>query len=173
VSSNAADFFAAGLKGRWNEAKDYADHSALGQHHALLMPREGRLVEEEVPLRNAMNEILRGSYIADCERVVKRWNAALEDEGVDFRVSLPDRRFFRRQGIYANLPFDREGNLIAADEWETRRDGWLPSDADRRYVTSLMRGVHEPGKMAHWIAPPRKGINAQAVDFEYVRFEPS
>ena len=32
-----------------------------------------------------------------------------------------------------------------------------------------MTGVLEPGKMAHWIAPPRKGINGQTVDFQYVR----
>ena len=171
VSSNAADFFAAGLKGRWNEAKDYEDHSALGKFLPMWMPRNGTLVEENIPLRNAMNEVLRSSYIQDCERVVKRWNAALEDEGTDFRVSLPHRRFFRRQGIYANIPFDREGNPISQADFEARRDEWLPSDADRAYVASLMHPVYEPGKMANWIAAPRKGINGQAAEFEYVRLD--
>ena len=32
------------------------------------------------------------------------------------------------------------------------------------YVGSL-----EPGKMANYIAPPRRGINHQPIDFEYVR----
>jgi benzoyl-CoA 2,3-dioxygenase component B len=30
--------------------------------------------------------------------------------------------------------------------------------------------VTEPGRFASWIAPPARGINAQPVDFEYVRF---
>jgi len=47
---------------------------------------------------------------------------------------------------------------------------WLPSDADRAYVASLMGPVTEPGKFAAWIAPPVMGINRQPVDFEYVRF---
>jgi benzoyl-CoA 2,3-dioxygenase component B len=33
-----------------------------------------------------------------------------------------------------------------------------------------MGRVVEPGKFAHWIAPPMIGINRQPVDFEYVRF---
>jgi len=38
-------------------------------------------------------------------------------------------------------------------------------------VTSLMGpAVTQPGKYAHWIAPPARGINNQAADFEYVRF---
>ena len=171
LSSNAADFFGAGLKGRWAEAKDYTDHSALGATHRLAMVKDGKLTEQDVPLRNAMNEVLRQSYIADCERVVKRWNAALADEGVDFRVSLPNSRFFRRQGIYAGLFFDREGNLLTAAEWEARKGEWLPTEADRAYVASLMHAVTEPGKMANWIAAPRKGINGQTVEFEYVRHE--
>ena len=41
---------------------------------------------------------------------------------------------------------------------------------DRAFVASLMGRVAEPGKYANWIAPPARGINNQAVDFEYVRF---
>ena len=32
-----------------------------------------------------------------------------------------------------------------------------------------MQPVHEPGKIANWIAPPPQGINGQPVDFEYVK----
>ena len=48
-------------------------------------------------------------------------------------------------------------------------DEWLPTDADRAHVESLMRGVTEPGKMAGWIAPPATGIHAKPVDYDYVR----
>ena len=46
---------------------------------------------------------------------------------------------------------------------------WLPSEADRSFVHSLMQRVVEPGKMAAWIAPPDRGVNNLAVDYEYVR----
>ena len=169
LSSNAADFFGAGLKGRWNEVKDYTDHRALDHIWRMSVVRDGAVVEDEVPLRNAMNEVLRQSYIKDCERVVKRWNAALEDEGSAERVTLPSSRFFRRQGIYAGLAFNPQGELISDAEFGRRSGEWLPSDEDRAYVVSLMKPVYEPGKMANWVAAPRKGINGQALDYEYVR----
>jgi benzoyl-CoA 2,3-dioxygenase component B len=113
--------------------------------------------------------VLRQSYIKDAERVVKRWTTALEEEGVSTRVTLPSSRFFRRQGIYAHLPFDPAGNLIPQAEWDAKIADWLPSDADRAYVASLMKPCHEQGKMANWIAAPRKGIHGNPVDFEYVK----
>ena len=52
----------------------------------------------------------------------------------------------------------------------TRSSGeWLPNEADETYIKSLMKPVYERGKMANWIAPPRKGINGLPVDFEYVK----
>ena len=169
VSSNAANFFAAGLKGRYREETDYTDHVAL--EGAITLPRVegGREVFVDVPLRNAMNELLRNAYREDCAKVVERWNRSLEETGTDFRVRLPDTRFFRRQGLYANLPYDPQGNLLTQEEWNRRVGEWLPSEADRAYVASLMHPVYEPGKCAHWIAPPRRGIQKMPADYEYVR----
>src|SRR5687767_8120698 len=78
ISSNAASFFAAGLKGRYREER-YDDHAALGVHYAMPVVKEGRLAEEEVPLRTAMNEVLRDAYVDDCQRGVDRWNKRLEE----------------------------------------------------------------------------------------------
>lgn len=58
------------------------------------------------------------------------------------------------------------------EEWKRLRDDWLPTDADRAYVDSLMQPVYEPGKIANWLAPPDRGINGNSFDFEYVRFAP-
>ncbi|MEL6346840.1 MAG: benzoyl-CoA 2,3-epoxidase subunit BoxB [Myxococcota bacterium] len=169
ISSNAADFFAAGIKGRWHEARKYEEHTALHQTRTIPQVRDGALVDESVPLRNAMNEVLREEYMKDCARGIKRWNRSLEKEGVDFRVSLPSSRFFRRQGIYSDAFFDRQGNLIDEATFNNHRDDWLPTDEDRAYVQSLMKPVHEPGKVANWIAAPKRGINGQEPLFEYVR----
>src|SRR5574341_94541 len=64
ISSNAAEYFACGLKGRANE-KRYEDHLALEGVYRMDVPEGARLLEKEVPLRNAMNEILRDAYIDD------------------------------------------------------------------------------------------------------------
>src|SRR6266478_3426065 len=98
ISSNAASFFAAGLKGRYNEER-YEDHLALGQPYRMTVVREGRVVEEEVPLRTAMNEVLRDAYVEDCQRGVDRWNKILRGAGIGDRLKLPNRCFHRKIGI--------------------------------------------------------------------------
>jgi benzoyl-CoA 2,3-epoxidase subunit B len=168
ISSNAADFFANGLKGRWKEDK-YEDHVALAATRPMVQVEGGALVSHDVPLRNAMNEILRDEYVKDCEGVLEKWNKTLEEEGSSFRVTLPSTRFHRRQGIYADHSFDREGNPISREAFDARRSEWLPTDEDRAYVAGLMTPVYEPGKVANWIAPPRRGINNLPAEYEYVR----
>ena len=172
VSTNAASFFAAGLKGRAKEEK-FADHVALEGHYPMEVPKPGgKLVAEDVPLRSALNEVLRDGYIDDCQRGVDRWNKQLEESGMAFRFLLPSRRFHRAQGIYAGQPFDPKGRLLDPDGWAAHQDEWLPSVADRAYVSSLQaRAVTKPGQMASWISPPPRGINSQPLDFEYVRTE--
>jgi benzoyl-CoA 2,3-epoxidase subunit B len=169
ISSNAADYFAAGLKGRYKEQELWSDHVALEGFHTFEIWKDGVRTEEQIGLRNAMNELLRAEYRKDCERVLKRWNRALEEAGVAFRVSLPETRFHRRQGIYAGQHFDPRGEPISAAEFERRKYEWLPSDEDREYVGSLMKPVYEPGKMANWIAAPNRGIDGKPVEYEYVR----
>ena len=169
ISSNAADFFAAGLKGRYQEQKKYDEHVIAADVFVLPVVEDGRLAEREVPLRNALNEVLRGEYVRDCERALERWNKYVADEGVDHRLRLPSTRFHRHVGEYAGHSFDLEGNLITGDEFESRRAELLPTEEDRAYVRSLMHPVTEPGKIANWIAPPAAGIKGKPFEFEYVR----
>ncbi len=169
ISTNASDFFATGLKGRFNEEKRYSEHSALNQTKTILMPRSGQLVNEEVELRTAMNECLREDYVDDCQNAIRRWSKAVAAEGVNFEVTLPSPRFHRHQGIYADMTFDLAGNPISADEFERRKADWLPSTTDLAYLRSIMQPVTEPGKIANWIAPPKKGINNNEFAFEYVK----
>ncbi len=167
-SSNAADYFAAGLKGRYREEKE-TDHLALEGIYPMDLMEDGQLRTEDVALRNAMNEVLRDSYIDDCQRGVDRWNKILDKYEVDFKFTLPHRRFHRHIGAYQNHQFDPSGALISEETWNAKKDDWIPSTADREYVQSIMKGVHEPGKIANWVAPPPRGINGQAFEFEYVK----
>jgi benzoyl-CoA 2,3-dioxygenase component B len=168
ISSNAAEYFAAGLKGRFREER-YADHFARNDSYTMVVGDRGHLVERTVPLRNAMNEVLRDEYIRDCERAVRGWNAALEQLGSDFRVRLPSRRFHRHQGIHAGQSFDLDGNPISAVEFERRRDEWLLGERDNAELRALMTPVREPGKFAQWIRPPSHGLRGTPLDFPYVR----
>ncbi|HYS03869.1 MAG TPA: benzoyl-CoA 2,3-epoxidase subunit BoxB [Candidatus Dormibacteraeota bacterium] len=168
ISSNAAEYFACGLKGRANEKK-HEDHVALEGTYPMAVPENGRLRDNDVPLRNAMNEILRDAYIDDNQRGLDMWNKTIAEHGIDLRLALPSRRFNRRIGIYADLCFSPEGEPVTRQEFERRQDDWLPSEADRTYVKSLMQTVHEPGRMANWIAAPTKGIDGKPLTFEYVR----
>ena len=174
ISSNAADFFAAGLKGRYKEAQ-YEDHKVLEGMYPMTVLDNGRLVDKEIPLRTAMNEVLRDNYVEDCQRAVNKWNRTIEGSGsgsasgASERLRLPHRRFHRQQGIYAGHLFDPEGKPLIQSEWDAQKDAWLPSAADVAYVETLMHPVLERGKIANWIAPPSKGINGQPFDFEYVR----
>jgi benzoyl-CoA 2,3-dioxygenase component B len=170
ISSNAADYFAAGLKGRAHEEKKFEDHVALAGSYEIELLEDGVIGTKTVPLRNAMNEILRDAYVDDNQRAVDRWNRVLEEAAMDYRIKLPSRRFNRKMGIHAGHFFDVEGNPITEDEFNRRKDEWLPSAGDKAYIKELMAvAVTEPGQMAHWIAPPARGINGKPIEFEYVR----
>ncbi len=171
ISSNAASYFASGLKARAKEDR-YADHLALESTMLLDVPNADKTgcEPQEVALRNAMNEVLRGEYVEDSQRGMDKWNRQLEGAGVPFRFTLPSKRFHRASGIYAGLHFDPDGTILSSAEWDAKKDGWLPTEGDEVFVSGLMqRPIYEPGQMAHWIAPPARGIKGRPLDFEYVK----
>ena len=169
-SSNAAIFYSSGLKGRFEEGKRPDDHVLKGQTYKVLETRNGQLVEKEIPMLNALNEVLRDDYIKDSAAGVGRWNKVLEKVGIPTRLSVPHKAFHRNIGLLAKVKISPDGRVLNDAEWNAKVNAWLPSAEDRAFVASLMGRVVEPGKFANWIAPPVMGINRQPVDFEYVRF---
>ncbi len=170
VSSNAASSFANGIKGRPDETTQYQDHVCTDAIYELETPDgSGGVKKETVGMRNAMNEVLREAYVRDCEIGLKRWNMQIQKAGHEFRLKLPSTRFRRSIGAWANVPTDPESRILAREAYERSLSDWLPSPADRSYVTSLMQRVTAPGKMAGWVAPPDRGINNLGLDYEYVR----
>ncbi len=169
ISSNAADAFAAGLKGRYRE-EQYEEHTCLNQTFDVDVVENGRISARTVGMRNAMNEVLREDYIKDCQRAVNKWNKTIASHEIDFELRLPSKRFHRHIGEFANHQCDPDGNLLTAEEWEARKGEWIPNSADAEYVNSLMKPVTERGKIANWIAPPSRGINGNPFDYEYVKF---
>jgi benzoyl-CoA 2,3-dioxygenase component B len=169
-SSNAATFYSTGIKGRYEEGKRTDDHILKGQTYKVLAVQGDHLVEREVPMLNALNEVLRDDYIKDSIGGVGRWNKVIEKAGIPFRLQTPHKAFHRNIGALAGVKVAPDGRVVSEAEWAARVNDWLPSGTDRAFVASLMGRVVEPGKFANWIAPPVMGINRQPVDFEYVRF---
>ena len=169
ISTNAANYFTQGLKGRYLESRIKDDHELKSDPYSITQWRDGAISQIEVPALTAINERLRDDYIVDCQRGVDRWNKLIADAGVDFTIKLPHRAFHRAIGQFANAPVTPEGRVIDAATFAARHDEWLPNDSDHEYVQSLMEQVTEPGRYARWIAPPRLGINNQPIDFPYVR----
>ncbi len=168
VSSNAASYFASGLKGRPDESL-YDDHVAAGDYELEVPDSASGITTETISMRNAMNEVMRTSYVRDCENGVRRWNKIIEKGGWKFELRLPSPRFRRSVGSWANVPTDPAGNRITAEAFAASMQNWIPMPADQEFVSSLMKPVLEVGKIASWIAPPDRGINNLPVDYEYVR----
>ena len=169
-SSNAATFYNAGLKGRFEEGKRADDHRLQGAHYGILEAVDGQLVQRDVPMLNALNEVLRDDYIKDSVGGIGRWNKVMERAGIPFRLVVPHKAFNRKIGTLANSRVSPDGRVVSAAEWAAHEPEWLATPADRAFVASLMGRVVEPGKFANWIAPPPTGINKQPIDFQYVRF---
>ena len=170
LSTNAANYYNSGIKGRFGESKIEDDHLLHDSGYSILELLGDKIVTKEVPAINAVNERLRDEYIIDSNLGVRRWNKIISDFGFDFRFMIPHRAFNRNIGQFSDYITTPEGGIISKSEWENRKDDWLPSNNDKKYVQSLMQPVTEPGKIANWISPPSGKINRQSFEFEYVRF---
>ena len=168
ISSNSATAFANGLKGRPDEMR-YEDHSEKNSTYTFEgLSIKNALEEQTIPMRNAMNEITRLSYVADCEIGLKRWNRLIKKSGHDIVLALPSTRFRRSIGIWAGIETNPEGKIISKSEFEANISSWLPSENDREYIKSLMVQVTEVNETAGWIASPSRGINKLDTGYEYV-----
>jgi benzoyl-CoA 2,3-epoxidase subunit B len=168
VSTNGANYFAGGLKGRPKE-EGYPDHVLLEGSADVELFEDGHIVERAVAPRLAVNLQTRRAYEEDCRGAVDKWNKVVADIGVEFR--LPSERFHRGVGTFGGYFFAPDGRKVSETDFRHHEREWLVSDEDQAYVRSLMtNGVRTPGQFANWIAPPARGINSQHLDFEYVRF---
>ena len=130
---------------------------------------DGEIGQTEVAALVGLNTDLRREYIADCQNGVNRWNKILADAGLPqrlrpaaHRVQPAGRRVRRDRGD--PRPARSSGRRVAAPQGASG----CPTDVDKTHVRSLMRPVHERGKIASWIAPPRQGINGKPFDYDYV-----
>ena len=169
ISTNAANAFHAGLKGRYREDRLKDDHQLESDTYPVLRLIEGKIQNEDAPALSALNMRLRDDYVADANIGVGRWNKVIADSGIPFEIKLPHVAFHRHIGEFSQIHADLNGNLLGEAEWSKRRDEFLPDEEDKDFIESLMQPQFEPGKFASWIAPPRVGIDNKPGEFEYVK----
>ena len=169
VSTNAANAFNSGIKGRFMEQRIKDDHKLTNDSYVVRTIKDNAIVAEDVPALTAINMRLRDDYVKDAAGGVGRWNKIIAKHGVEFEMTLPHEGFHRKIGVFAAVNVDPDGNIIAKEQWDAKVKEWLPTKADGDFIQSLMKPCMEPGRYASWIAPPKVGIDNKPGDFEYVQ----
>jgi benzoyl-CoA 2,3-dioxygenase component B len=169
ISTNAANAFHAGLKGRYREDRLKDDHQLENGTYPVLRFIDGKIQNEDTPALSALNMRLRDDYVVDCNIGVARWNKVIESYGIPFEIKLPHVAFHRHIGEFSRTNADVSGTILSPAEWTHKRTDFLPSSGDKDYIESLMQPVTEIGQFASWIAPPKVGIDNKPGDFEYVK----
>jgi benzoyl-CoA 2,3-dioxygenase component B len=173
VSTNSANFFNSGVKGRFHESRIEDDHRLTGATYPVLKLIDGAIKLVDEPALTALNMRLRDDYTRDCAKGVERWNRILEKGGMDFRLQLPHVAFNRAIGQFKGVHADPGGEVLSEAQWAKAESAYLPTKSDGDFIASLMNPETEPGKFASWIAPPKAGIDNKPGDFEYVKIENS
>ena len=169
VSTNAANAFNSGIKGRYHETRIGDDHRLVDDTYPVVKLVGGVPTMVDAPALTALNMRLRDDYINDCARGIARWNRIPAGIGIDFEVTLPHQSFYRQIGEFANVRISPDGVVLDDATWAEREGKWLPSADDGAFIASLMHAETDPGSYAGWIAPPRQGIDNLPGDFEYVK----
>jgi len=171
TSTNAANAFTRGVKGRYKETSIDDDHKLIGATYPILKLVDGQFKMVDEPAVTAINARLRDDYVFDCRKGLERWNKIIANHNIDFSIKAPHVAFHRNIGEFAGLLVTPSGELTDQAEWDKCKDKWLPSRQDGEYIASLMKPVTKPGEYASWIAPPKSGIDNKPGDFEYVKLD--
>jgi benzoyl-CoA 2,3-dioxygenase component B len=171
VSTNAANAFNAGIKGRYRETQIDDDHQLKNSTYPVLKLVDGVIKRVDEPALTALNMRLRDDYTQDCAKGMLRWNKIITLAGYDYKLTLPNVAFHRQIGEFRDVHATPEGVLIDDATWNARKSEWLPSTDDGDFIASLMKPVTEAGVYANWISPPKVGIDNKPGDFEYVKIE--
>ena len=124
ISSNAAEVFGAGIKGRFNEANlKNDDHVLQDATYPVTRVVDGKLVVEDAPALRALNSRLLDDFIVDCQGGIDRWNKSVEKAGIDFKFVQPHKGFNRRIGELGGKRISPTGEVLTEDrvEREERR----------------------------------------------------
>ena len=122
VSTNAANAFNAGIKGRYRETQIDDDHQLKNATYPVLKLVDGVIKRVDEPALTALNMRLRDDYTQDCVKGMLRWNKIistrrlrLQADAAERRVPSPDRRV-QGHPCHARRRADRRRHLEQAQE---------------------------------------------------------
>ncbi|MGH9724620.1 MAG: Phenylacetic acid catabolic protein, partial [Candidatus Acidiferrales bacterium] len=121
-SSSAHWFYVWGLKGRYDEAQTHLE-ADLGH----------------------MNEHNRGLYRQECEKLIAQINKHVPAGRP--MLYVPDIKFNRFIGEFANQPYSVTGELLSPDAYAEHRKAMLPQPEDIKLIGEIQQ--MEP----KWVAP--------------------
>ena len=121
TSTNAANYFGAGIKGRFQEERRDDDHKLKTVYRNVPNFDENGVGTREVTQLSALNETLRDDYAEDCQKGMDRWNRAIDEAGVNFALTLPHVGFNRQVGTFRDAYISPNGTSISATEWAAQR----------------------------------------------------
>ena len=148
ISSNAAESFSSGLKGRFNEAQLKDDHQLQDATYRVTRVVDGRLVDEDgasaarhqLPAAGRLHRRLPGRH------------RPLEQGDREGRHRLPPHA--AAQGLltaasaeFAGHRISPSGMLLSHAEWAAQQDRWLPGEADLAFIGSLMKALRRAGPL--------------------------
>lgn len=103
---------------------------------------EGKVGGEADP--HSMNEAARALYLAECEMLINRLNKVIPAD--QEKLYLPDLKFNRKIGVFANQPYTTKGELLAPEAYQQYLIEALPNEADQLILRDIF-------KENNWIAP--------------------
>jgi benzoyl-CoA 2,3-dioxygenase component B len=159
ISTNAASYFANGLKGgrRKRSGTTTGRPSVL---RARVRPTAAR--RKAIPMRTAMNEVLRDWYVGDC---AGRRRALEHDLRAPRHVgsAAPARSQVQPRHRHVLVAALRSaGAPLSDEEWDARSTNGCRRRRPRIPPQHHGEPVYEPGKFANYIAPPLAGVNRHA-----------
>ena len=168
TSTNAANYFAAGLKGRFQEEQRDDDHRLKTATRAVPQVADGQIGDARGAGAGGAQRDARATTTSPTAARASTAGTARWPRSAS-ALELPHVGFNRAVGAFAGRRISPDGRLLTDEEWADGVAEWLPTDDDRALVQSLM--VASPSR-ARWPAgSPRRppASTPSPVDFEYVR----
>ena len=132
VSTNAANAFNAGIKGRYKETQIDDDHQLKNAIYPVLKLVDGVIKRVDEPALTALNMRLRDDYTQDCVKGMLRWNKVISTAGYQYKLTLPNVAFHRQIGEFKDIHATPEGILIDDATWNAAQERMAAFDAGRR-----------------------------------------
>ena len=130
VSTNSANWYSMGLKGRYREGRIGGRPPARFRrlpHASSGRGRRRRLRDRRGARPQRADERLRDDFIADVAIGVRKWNRILREAGVDLELSLPHRAFNRTSASSGTSTSPRPARKSAkASGAAARANGFRP-----------------------------------------------